>query len=131
MSQENVKTIKRAFAAARDRPEEFYSLFDPDAIWDITGYFPGPPRYYGPDGVRDFFRRWWGAFENWGFEAIELIDAGSSVVVHLHQWGRGKGSGVEIDNETWQVWTLFAGKIIHYAARPSREEALEAAGLSE
>jgi hypothetical protein len=47
--------------------------------------------YYGPDGVREFFRTWIGAFADWGYEADEVIDAGSSVVVQVHQVGPREG----------------------------------------
>jgi hypothetical protein len=29
-----------------------------------------------------------------GYDSDELIDARDNVVVRIHQWGRGKGSGV-------------------------------------
>ena len=93
MSRENVKVIMRAFAAARDDPEEFFGILDENVEWDVSCYaLPGfADTYYGPDGVREFFRTWIGAFADWGYEADEIIDAGNSVVVQVHQLGPREG----------------------------------------
>jgi hypothetical protein len=53
------------------------------------------------------------------------------VIARMHLWGRGRGSGIEIENDIWQIWTFRNGKVVHYCDFESREEALEAAGLSE
>lgn len=45
---------------------------------------------------------------------------------------RGTGrSGVDVELRSVVVWTLSEGRIIRMHAYPNREEALEAAGLSE
>jgi ketosteroid isomerase-like protein len=133
MSQENVEVIMRAFEAARDDPEEFFGILDENIEWDMSGYaLPGfADTYYGRDGVREFFRTWIGAFADWGYEADEVIDAGNSVVVQVHQWGRGKGSGIRVEHRFCQVWTLWNRKVVRLQAFPQKDLALEAAGLSE
>jgi ketosteroid isomerase-like protein len=45
--------------------------------------------------------------------------------------GRGKQSGVETNLTFWQVWTFRDGKAVHGQGFFDRDEALEAAGLSE
>ena len=129
MSEENVDALKQALAAAQDRPDEFYALFDEDVVWD-AGDTPGGKRY-GRDGVREFMRQWLGAFDDWHFEVEECIDAGNAVFVHMRQGGRGKTSGAPVQIDLWQVWLFFDGKVVRYATYASREKALEAAGLSE
>ena len=81
--------------------------------------------------MRRFLHQWAGAFDNFGFEAEELMDAGDSVVVRLHQWGHGKGTGAPVENRSWQLFTLRDGKIVHCRGFATKAEALEAAGLSE
>ena len=129
MSQENVDALKQAMAAGPDRPDEFFTIFDEDVVWD-AGDTPGGKRH-GRDGVREFFRQWVGAFDDWGFEAAEYIDGGSAVFVHMRQWGRGKTSGATVQIDLWQVWLFFEGKVVRFVQKPDRESALEAAGLSE
>ena len=45
--------------------------------------------------------------------------------------GRGKQSGVESGWHLWHLWTLREGKIVRGEGFTDRDEALEAAGLSE
>ncbi len=45
--------------------------------------------------------------------------------------GRGRGSGVEVDARFYDVYTLRNGKIVRVDEFAEREDALEAAGLSE
>jgi ketosteroid isomerase-like protein len=132
MSQENVKILMRAVDQAPDNPEPFFALLDENVEWDMTvGPFPVQKKVYGPAAVREFFRTWAGTFDDWGFEAEEVIDAGPSVFVCLRQWGRGRGSGVPVDNRFFQVWTFQNRKVIRYQGFRSKDEALEAAGLEE
>jgi ketosteroid isomerase-like protein len=130
MSEENLEALKRAFADAADqRPDGFFELLDEDVIWDV-GDFPGG-RFHGREGVREFFRQWVGTFEDWNFEVREMLDAGHSVFVHMHQRGRGKTSGAATEIDFWQVWLFREGKVVRFVQKPDRRSALEAAGLSE
>jgi ketosteroid isomerase-like protein len=43
----------------------------------------------------------------------------------------GRGSGVEVEHRQPAVWTIREGKIIRVVFYAMREEALEAAGLSD
>jgi hypothetical protein len=47
------------------------------------------------------------------------------------QRGRGKGSGVEVSEEIFSVWTLRARKVIRQRMFRDRGQALEAAGVPE
>jgi len=53
------------------------------------------------------------------------------VVVTLHFTGRGKGSGITMDDTDGHVFTIRDGKIVRWRGFNDRKEALEAAGLSE
>jgi ketosteroid isomerase-like protein len=132
MSQENVEILKHSMKEAPENPEPFFAMFDENVEWDMSGGpFPIQKKVYGPEAVREFFRTWAGTFDDWGFEAEEVIDAHPSVVVCMHQWGRGKGSGVPVENRFFQVWTFENGKVVRYRGFTDRTEAFEAAGLSE
>jgi ketosteroid isomerase-like protein len=130
MSQENADALKQALAEAVTQFEDFLAILDEDVVWDPGNQFPGG-RVHGHDGVREFFRQWFGAFENFGSETKEWIDAGNSVYTHVRQWGRGKGSGAAAENDFWLVWLFFQGKVVRVTYFPTRGEALEAAGLQE
>jgi ketosteroid isomerase-like protein len=109
-----------------------YGMLADEVEWETTDLqLPGPSMRYGPDGVMEFFRDWVGAFEAWGYEAEEFIDAADATVVRIHQWGRGKGSGATVENRFWQVWTIRDGKIIRCTHHLQKADALRAAGLRE
>ena len=131
MSQENVETVSKMLVRAQSDPEAMYALLADDVEWDVRDLeLPGPDEYRGHDGVRAFFVDWVGAFEDWGYEALELMDAGDAVVAQLRQWGRGKGSGAEVEIKIWQVWTIRDGEVVRSSHHLRREQALEAAGLA-
>ena len=59
---------------------------------------------------------------------------GNKVLVRQNTWARGAGSGIELEIETWVVWTLdddgLATRIEAFLIH-QENEALEAAGLTE
>ena len=133
MSQENVDLVERVLEQARHNPAALWEIVDDEAHWESgpKDIVDGPRSYRGPAGVREFFRRWVGAFDDWGYDVGEVMDAGESVVFHMRQWGRGKGSGVPVTDDFWQVWTMHAGKLTHRTRYPDKAAALKAVGLSE
>ena len=102
MSEENVEIIRRMLDQGQARPEASWEvleasweileeILDDDVQWEVSALgIAGLTTFHGADGVRQFYLRWVGAFEEWGYDTEELIDAGDSVVVRVHQWGRGK-----------------------------------------
>jgi ketosteroid isomerase-like protein len=54
------------------------------------------------------------------------IDAGDDVVTTYRVHGRGRGSGVEVDQRLTLVWTVRHGKIARVRAYAERGQALEA-----
>jgi hypothetical protein len=59
----------------------------------------------------------------------KFIDAGSQIVVVGRWVGRGKGSGVEVQQPTVHVFGLRDAKIERVEIFGTRSEALEAVGL--
>jgi ketosteroid isomerase-like protein len=133
MSQENIKRIQAGFEAFNRTGEVAADLLAPDfelhqasSIVDTAGVFRGP------NAFQDMLQELQGAFEELSFEAEEFIEAPrGNIVVFIHARGRGRGSGVVIDNHIAQVWTFRDDKAVRMAAYEERAQALEAAGLSE
>jgi ketosteroid isomerase-like protein len=129
MSQENVEIVR---GAVQDL-ETFWALLDEYVVWDLresqTVDLDGV--YIGRDAVIQASRHYWGTWDDYKVEAEELIDAGSSVVVVGSESGRGKGSGVPIERQLAQLWTLHRGKIIRWEIFADKITALEAAGLRD
>jgi ketosteroid isomerase-like protein len=134
MSRETVEMVERVLAEAQHRPAALWEVLDDEVIWEV-GALDIPDvagtAWQGPAAVREFFRRWIGPFDEWGYDVGDVIDAGDSVVVQIRQRGRGKGSGVTVESRFWLVWTIRAGKVVHATAHPEKADALEAAGLRD
>jgi uncharacterized protein len=133
MSQENVEIVKEFTRLFENGDRDAWrDYFDPDVIWDTSAdTMPSAGIYRGHEGVERFFREWLGAWSDYTFEAREYIDAGDSVVIVFRQGGVGRGSGVRTEREFFAVYDLHVSKVVRYRQYESREEALEAAGLSE
>ncbi len=117
--------------SARANPEDLFSILDENVEWDYVGAFPEIQTAHGPAEVREFLREWSDAFDDFSFQAEEMVDAGDSVVVRVHQRGRGKETGAQVESDAWQVFALRNGKIVHCRGYETKAQALEAAGLSE
>jgi uncharacterized protein len=133
MSEENIEIVKqftRLFEEGdRDKWREF---FDPDVIWDTSATeMPAAGVYHGHQGVERFFRDWLGTWTDYEIETREYIDAGDAVVIVYRQGGTGRGSGVKTERDFFAIYDLRGSKVVRYRMYESREEALEAAGLSE
>ena len=133
MSEENVEILRRLYEhwAAGDYPADF---FDPDVehsrIGAQTPDMEG--RWLGLDEFRTVFREYLQALSDLRIEAERIIDlSGDRVLVLSRQTARGKQSGVPIEHELGDLFTLRDGKIVRYDSYWNRAEALEAAGLSE
>ena len=133
MSQENLDWARRAYAAFnRGDLAGGVENFAPEFEWVATGVVPDVEGVYrGPGEYRRFLESWWSEFEDPHIEVHDLTDAGDQVLASLTLRGRGKQSGVATSWEIWHVWTLRDGKVVGHQAFTSRDEALEAAGLSE
>lgn len=132
MSQENVGIVRAIYEAwARGDYEAAFEVIDGDVEWfgplDVSG--SGFAR--GHEGVRHSLGMWVGTWDEFHFELRELIDAGDEVLVAGWQRGRGKGSGVEVSEEIFSVWTVRSGKAVRQRMFRDRAEALDAVGLSE
>jgi len=130
MSEENVEVVRKAIAyeydGVGDRAEA-EAIFDPGVVLNPTDEAPS----YGFDAMRSDMERWASAFEELTVMFEEIIDAGDQVLVVAHHQGRGRKSGVMVDTRFYEVYTLREGKVSRVDEYTEREEALEAAGLSE
>jgi ketosteroid isomerase-like protein len=131
MSDENVEIVRRSLEAYQtgDITASVVDV-DPEVEFDMT-FRPEGRIFRGLDGIAEGMRTWTGTFKDWSFEVEDLIDAGDQVLVIARESGRGKKSGIEIDQLVFQLFRLRRGKVIHWKLYLDRAEALEAAGLSE
>jgi len=71
-------------------------------------------------------------WEEFRIEPDEFVDGGDRVVVIGRRVGKGKGSGIEVQQPVTHVFTLHDGRVVRVElGYTGRDDALEAAGLSE
>jgi ketosteroid isomerase-like protein len=131
MSQENLEIVRSVYEAGGDR-EKVLALADPDIVVDATRRVFNPTTHVGTDGLRRMFAEADEVWEEFRVEPLELIDAGDRVIVVVRIVGKGKGSGVEVREQSAQVWALRDGRIVRWEiGYADRHEAVEAAGVKE
>jgi ketosteroid isomerase-like protein len=71
-------------------------------------------------------------FDDFHIEIEEVIHADAKqVITRVRDGGRMKGSDSEVWNRFFHVWTFGDGKVVSLSLHIDRNQALEAAGLSE
>ena len=133
MSQENVELVRTGYAAFNRRDfDAAAAIFHPQAEWyPYLGAVEGD-LYRGRETI---VKMWSSLNEGFGgtlrIEIRELIDCGEEVVAVVEARATGSGSGAEVQ-QTWaQLATVRDGLVFRVKPYPGREDALEAAGLSE
>jgi ketosteroid isomerase-like protein len=134
MSEENVEvgeTVRRLWAALSKRDWDAFSAeLDPD-----VEYTPREENVVARsrEAVIQYVERWLQAWETFSGEVEEVVSAPveDRAFVALHLRGRGKGSGVEIDDPLFWAYELRGGRLYRISEYSDRAEALEAAGLEE
>ena len=128
MSQEDVEIVRTAIEAwgAGDM-DSFCASLDPDMVWNPVEEVASQ----GHAAVLATLARWRGEWDEYEQTAEEFVDMGERVVATVHFQGRGRGSGIEIDQRFYEIYTVRHGKVVRMDEYTTRAEALEAAGLRE
>jgi ketosteroid isomerase-like protein len=133
MSEDNVEVVRRSFAAiGRWDIDTLLELYHPEVEFQpLTGTRVESGGYNGHTGVRAYFEE---VSEVWSAmlpHADDVRTAGDHVVVLGGCAVTGRGSGLESDTPMAWVITLADGKVISHCGYRSRDEALEAVGLTD
>src|SRR2546423_7895380 len=134
MSQENVEIARAAFAAwnAGDRDmDAVFAHFHPALVYHPRADEPDPSPHIGREAFEGLALGFLEAFRNPEFDVEELIDAGDLVIASTVMHGRGSASGADVTDAYVFVYKLRDGLIVEGWEYRTRQEALEAVGLSE
>ena len=134
MSQENVEVVRRF--------EKSWSEQDLDAAlecvhhelefdWsDSIGPFGGT--YEGHDGLTRFWNDMLEAWDDFSPQMVEVLECGPERLISVDVVrARGKGSGIEMESRGAMLWTVQQGKIVRAKMFQTKDDALQALGLSE
>jgi ketosteroid isomerase-like protein len=91
---------------------------------------PGARTWHGRDGARQALDSWFEIWEWMQVEIEDLVEAGDRVLVTLHQRAKGRGSAIEVEVKTFNVYTFRDRMVTRIELFTEREPALEAAGLT-
>jgi ketosteroid isomerase-like protein len=111
-------------------------LVDPGVEWEfeLEGMAgPDAPRVArGKHAIRDFWAHFFAAWDEWKMSPGGFTEGTEGrVVVPVHFTARGRGSGVPIDVNYFQVFAVRSEKIVRVVNYRDETRALKAAGLSE
>jgi ketosteroid isomerase-like protein len=132
MSEENVERLYAAHAAFNEGDlDAAVAFFHPEAVW--IPYLAGleAREYRGHAALRDMWRGLRESLVDFRIEPQEVIDGGDRMVVVVEGRGRGPSSGVEVRQRWAQVLYVRDGLVERVEPFPTREAALEVAGLSD
>ena len=102
--------------------------FHPGIEWIDPPQVPGGGTHDGIVEIRDSWRIWGDSWEEWEVVPLEMTVRGDKVLVHTRMKGVGRGSGVEVELEYWQVWTYRGGKVVRQQGFARLEQAEAALG---
>jgi ketosteroid isomerase-like protein len=131
MSSENVEAVRR-FVDAFNRLDldSVIGMASDDVQLDEWPEAPGAQSYHGPAGVRAALDQW---FESWEWMQVEITDIrdlGDRVLFGLHQRAKGRGSAVEVEIDSFNVYTFGDDGLARIQLFTDEQSALEAAGLA-
>jgi ketosteroid isomerase-like protein len=129
MAKENVEIVRAIYREWERGDFANTDWADPEIEFSV----PGPEA--GARGIEDMGRAWteWlRAFRDLKIDAAAFHEAGDKVVVEQNFHGKGRGSGISIDQISGaSVFTLRDGKVIRFTGYITIEDALAAEGIEE
>jgi ketosteroid isomerase-like protein len=127
--EERVEFVRRAFEAYNAGDiEAVVDLFDPEVEVRASAELMNPGPYYGRAGYLEWVRQWNEAWETFVIALEEVVPVGQRhVIARVHQTGRGRGSGVDVDMQVGYMFEMREERCVRLALYPSFEAAMAAA----
>jgi ketosteroid isomerase-like protein len=128
MSEANIEVVREIFSAWERGDFSTADWADPEIEFRLPG--PDPRVYRGIESMGRAWAEWLGVFDDLSVVDEAFHDAGDQVVVQQVFRGKGKGSGIPVDEIPGaSVLTLRDGKVIRIEGHTTLESAMDAAGL--
>ena len=144
MSEKNVRWVRESYSTpGTSGPETVGGMIEqralfaglaerilPNTEFDFTAAYPDRPVMRGIEEVTRF--RDEGPWEELNFEPERFLDVdGERVLVMVRVVAKGKGSGATVELLNAHEFTIRNGVLLRFKVYSDRDEALEAAGLSQ
>jgi ketosteroid isomerase-like protein len=141
MSEENVELARRGLAAINETyrtgdlrawQRVVEEAFDPKVILEAADEAFTEGEWRGHAGAVSFVANQMEVLEGMWIRPDEYIDAGKDcLIVAITFGGRARHTGIEVEMHPLHVFRMRQGKIVAWQVFLNREQALEAAGLSD
>ena len=134
MSEENVEIVRRFVDASRQGDwKRAAEVVDPEVEGHGTvgGLEEGQVFHGLPELVREYEKADLEAWEERRLEPQEYLHIDDLVVVLLHEYRRGRGSGIELENDTAIVFTVRDRRIVRIQGYMDQVAARKAAGIPD
>ncbi len=136
LTERNVALVRQAYesigpdgVAAAD--SEVWELISEDIEIRDRPEAPDPQTYRGREGVRLALESSDETFEEFTLDPIDVIGVGNRhVVVVLRMTGRGRGSGVPVEEEIAHLWTVVDGRAVAMQVYSDSQDALRDARVA-
>jgi ketosteroid isomerase-like protein len=130
MSEENLKVVRAAYDAySRGDMPAMLELVDPSVVFTPLPDTPDVQSFHGHESLLQAFDDLGpGAWDDFSIQVRHMRDFDDYVLASFRWWGRGKGSGIQMENDIYALHTLRAGKLVRWQFFPSEQQALDAAG---
>jgi ketosteroid isomerase-like protein len=131
MSHENEQIVRQAFEAFNSEDiESILALTHADFEAVVPPELSAEPdTYRGHDGICRYFESFQFAMTEIRFQPQRFWEVGQSVVVLATVRARGRQTGIPVEQQLAQVWTVRDRKAIGVRTYVSLTEALRAVGL--
>ena len=132
MSQGYVDALRSAYdSLSTGDLSPVLELCAPNVELTEPAEIPDSSTFHGHDGVRAVMDKLQEVFPDMEFEAPRFVDNRDRVLVSMQWRGMGAGSGASGQVTLCHVWTFEDGRAGRIQAFFDRDQALNAAGLSE
>jgi ketosteroid isomerase-like protein len=134
MSQENVEVVRRQFEAFEHGGLDAVATFwHPSIEWRaVEGAADDVGVMRGEDRLRRYYQDWTETMDALRADVEEILfDDEERVAALVRNSGRGRASGVRTEGRYYVACTVRGGQIVSGREYATREQALEAVGLSE
>lgn len=130
MTEPLIDRFRRAYSYfAQGDLDAVLGLIDPEVVLRDRPESPDASTYHGHDGVRESFQKSIEMFETLDFIPERFVENGDHMVVTVLMRGKGRGSGVPVEERIAHFWTVKDDLAVELQVYSDEAEALAAAGV--
>jgi ketosteroid isomerase-like protein len=127
MARDTLETLRAGYDAfAGGDMSAVLALLEP-GVEVAVHVGPDADTYHGREGFLANLERMREVFDEFEIEPEEFVTVGDRVVVPFRVHGRGRGSGVYVEQRRAHLWTLHEGRAVRLDVFADPREAHEAA----